>query len=1014
MKKILLLFVVLIFGVIYKSIAQDKVTVSGTVTDGIGPLPESTVYVKNTTKGTVTNLDGEYSIQVNIGEILVFSYVGMISQEIKITSARKLNVVLKEENTLNEIVVTAQGIKKEKKALGYAITKLDGEELKNKPEADVSRALQGKIAGVQISSASGSSGEPTSISIRSNLSINGNNSPLIVVNNVPFSGNLLDIDPNNIESMSVLKGLNASVLYGSEGRNGVILIQTKTNVVNKGKKTLKMSLSHTSYVNTISGLPEYQNKYGQGSDFNFVGGNLGTWGPAFSEVSRVLHPYSGNPEFPEFNGVMVPYEAKKNNVKNFFREGLGTTTSVSISSTQEKSAFNVALGYTNEEGIIGNNNVKRLNIAVGGGVELTDKWNLDATLNYSNRRRDSYDENELFGLLLYIPRNIDVYNLPYQDSQGRNVYYRASLNPKWLLNNTNKHDDVSRVYGTFNTKYEFNEHINLAYRIGYESQDYDEFDYGNKGGLDDYQFGFLDIGHIKSSVVDQTVLLNMNRKLSDKISIDAQVGANSKITRRRSSQIFNENQIVYGFLRPDNFEVQRNSYSERTVNLAGVFGQVGLSYDNFLYLNVSGRNDFGSTVEPENRQLFYPGVSVSFIPTSAFDFGSSTINYLKIRGAYATSSGFPGAYNTRSTLNLDPISFVSPEYGNIITNSTDRVLANPNLKPELHQEVEVGIESKLFRNRIALEVSAYKRISRDQILPAKLPTETGFSSTTINAGRIDTKGLEIDLGIDILKDSPITWNCRNLFNTYESLVVELPSGDVNIGGSRWAIEGKPLGVIRGSFAMRDSEGNFLVNPNTGFLILSEDVGLSDKIIGNPIPDWTFTNINTLSYKNFTLSTQIEYTHGGESYSDLADDLIRRGVTRDTENREGSFIVPGVYGDTATGLPYLDANGNTIPNTIQLSGNDVAFNHYYNADDLATFDTSVFRIREISLGYTFSKKNIAKLPFQSVVMTLSGRNIYYYAPGFPKYTNIDPELDTSDDNTRTPTTSRYSLSLTFKF
>ena len=1003
--------ILLLFCSVQFSLAQKK-SIKGVVLDNAGPLPGASVIIKGTSIGVSTDFDGNYSLEAAIGDILVFSYVGYAAKEVVVSNQTTIDVIL-ESNVLDEVIITAQGIQKDKKALGYAITKLDGEEVENRPEPDVARVLQGKISGVQITAASGSSGEVAAITVRSKISISESNSPLIVVNNVPFAGNLLDIDPNNIEDISVLKGLNASVLYGSEGRNGVILIQTKSGTSKIGQKSFSATASQTSYVNIISGLPDYQNKFGQGSDFNFIGGNVGTWGAAYGSIDQVPHPYSGFSQFPEFDGVMIPFQPKKNNVKDFFKTGRGTTTSLNISTSQETTSFNLSAAYTHEEGIIGDNDLKRFNIGLGGAMQVTEKLKVNATLNYSNRQRNAFDEDELFDRLLYIPRSMDVFNLPYQDSQGRNVYYRGDLNPNWLLNNTNRFDDVNRVFGTLNTNYKFNDNIGLTYRIGYDIENRQDMNTSNKGGIDDFEFGFLNIFERKDVVIDQAFIFNLNYDLTENIGFDAQIGANSNLTKGRLSESENTNQIVYGFFRPSNFTVQRTDYREMDVNLAGVFAQLGFSYKNYLYLNLSGRNDWGSTVEVANQSLFYPGVSMSFIPTSAFNIKSDIVNYLKLRGAYATSSGYPDVYNTRQTLSSEPIRFVSPN-GNIISNSIGNSLANFDLRPELHREIEVGLEAKLFKNRVTLEASAYKRISEDQILEADLPPEVGFGSTRINAGRIDSEGIEIDLGVDVIKNNHFSWNMRNLFTAYETEVIDLPFGMVSLPGSGWAIEGKPFGVIRGDYALRDHEGNFLINPETGELLTSDDIGAEDKIIADPTPDWTITNINTIRYKNFSLSAQLEYTHGGESESDLAEDLLERGVTRDTENREGAFILKGVYADPATGLPYLDDNGNTIPNTTQIVADEVAFNNFYNANDNFVFDTSVFRIREVSLGYMLDKKQLKNLPFESLNISLSGRNLFYHAPGFPKYTNIDPELDTSDGDTRTPTTTRYSLSLVFKF
>lgn len=996
----------------------QEIEVNGTVSseDGI-PLPGASIIIEGTTIGTQTDFDGNFSFVVENGVTLVISFVGFKPQEV-IASLIPFNIVLVEDAAeLEEVIITAQGIKKSKKALGYAVSTISSEAIQNRPEADVARTLQGKVAGVRITASSGSSGEEASIRIRSSLSINQTNSPLIIVNNVAFGGDLIDLDPNDIKEISILKGLNASIFYGSEGRNGVILIQTKSGSGTIGEKKVTATFSQTTYVNEIANLPEYQNKYGQGSSGTFVPGNVGTWGPAFTDLDFVPHPYASQTTvFPEYEGVEVPYQAFPNNIKNFFNTAVSSVTSMNISTSQENTSFNISAGYTDEVGIIGNNDLKRFNLSIGGSAKLTDKLNISATLSYSTIKRSYLEDDgkDVFDRLLYFPRNLDIANLPYEDPvTGANAFYRNSLNPLWLINNTGLNDDTVRVFGTFNAGYKLNDNLTLSYRVGYDSDSKNEFDYSNKGGLDQYEFGFLNLDFEKEVIVDQTILLNSSYKLTDKIGFDAQIGISSKYSRFVGNFSDSDEQVVYGFLRPSNFSTTTASYYEQIENLAGVFGQFEFSYDNYLYLTFSGRNDWGSTVEPENRQVFYPGASFSFIPTSAFDFGSNAINYLKIRGAYGASSGYPSPYRTRTILNADTMRFVAADGTNVIINGSDSLFPNPNLKPEFHKEFEIGVEGKFFNNTVSLDASIYKRISEDQILEQALDPSTGYTDTFINAGRIDTKGIELDLGINIFKNEDFSWNFRNIFSAYETLVVDLPEDQIRLERRIYAIEGQPFGILYGSYALRDDQGNFLINPTNGELIISDEIGLDDRIIGNPAPDWTLTTINNLRYKGFTLSAQLEYTHGGEIFSDLVEDLMERGVTRDTENREGSFVLPGVYGDTGTGLSLLDANGQTIPNTIQLDGNSTAFSNYYNADDLSTFDASVFRIREISLAYRLDKKKYNKLPFESLTITLSGQNIFYHAPGFPKYTNIDPELQTND-GTAVPTTKRYALGISVSF
>lgn len=1005
-------------------------TVTGKVVDVNNmPLIGVNVIIKGTTTGTTTDFDGNYSLNIeNNTAILEASYVGFKPVEITVGNKTVINIILQEDaEALDEVIITAQGIKKSKKALGYAITTLESKEVEQRPEADLARTLQGKIAGVSISNSSGQTGSSSPITIRGSVSLTQSNAPLIIVNNVPFYGLLRDLDPNNIVSMNVLKGLNASVLYGSEGRNGVILIQTKNGNSKVGETKTKASYSITSYFNTVSQLPEYQSKYGVGQEGEYIPGFLSVWGPAFSSLDEVEHPYSVaglGSIFPEYDGLMIPYEAKKDNVKNIFNLGFGTIHSVNVSTSNTKSAFNLSAGYTDEQGIIAHNDLKRFNIGLGGKIQVSDKLNLSATLNYSTRKVNTVQSAAVFNVIFYLPTSIDLTELPYQNPlTGESVYYRNDTNPLWLLHNAGNNTDVVRTFGTFSADYKFNDNLNLTYRIGYDSDQRDTNSYSNKGGYDgDYQYGYLDLGYAKDVTVDQAIILNYNKDITTDLNLDAQVGISSKISKYKSFSSLSTGQIVYGFVRPNNYSVTTpTDYNSSTENFAGLFGQFQFSYKDYLYATLSGRNDWGSTVEKDNQALFYPGASLSFIPTSAFNFGSSLINYLKIRGAYATSSGYPSPYGTRNKIILDAQRFAASDGSYPITNRFSVTYANPDLKPELHTEIEVGVESKLFNNRVSLEASLYKRISEDQIVQSLLPLSTGYDYKYINLGRIDNEGIELELGIDIIKNQNFTWNLRNIFTAQESLVVETTEAgaDINITADRYAVEGQPLGVIKGDYALRDTEGNLLISGNgsstrVGEVIVSSDIGLDSKVIGDPNPDWQLTTINSFSYKNFSFSAQLEYSHGGEIHSSSVENMLERGVTRDTENRDGSFVIPGYLADDDTGELLLDPQGNKIANTIQMNGLRTVFSNYYNANDLSMWDTSVFRLREISLGYTLESKKNGKLPFERIDFTLSGRNLWYVAPNFPKYVNYDPENDGGLGVSNVPSSKRFALGLTVTF
>lgn len=1015
---------------------EMQLQVSGTVTDELGPLAGASVVIKGTTVGATTDFDGNYSIEVpDADAILVFSFIGYSTVEIPVNGQSTIDVVLKEDaQSLEEVVLTAQGIRRSKKALGYSITKLDAEDVEKRPEADVARTLQGKIAGVSIGAASGQTGSASPVRIRGSISLTQSNDPLLVVNNVPFNGQLSDIDPNDIESLNVLRGFNAAILYGTEGRNGVILITTKSGNAKLGESKTTASVSTTAYVNVISQLPEYQNNFGQGQEGRFIPTFLSVWGPNFSELDEVPHPYATLGDiFPQFDGLTIPYEAKPDNVRNLFRTGVGTIHSVNVSTTQEKVGFNISAGFTDEQGITANNDLQRFNIGLGGNAQVTDKLNLAATLNYSTRKVDQIISSEIFRRIFYLPRNIDITELPFQNPvTGESVYYRNDNNPLWVLNNSGTNTDVVRVFGTFNGTYQFNDNFNLLYRVGYDSEQFNTQSFSNRGGNNNDRFreGFLNLDNQKRVTVDQTIILGYNRDFNADFNMEARVGLNSRLTRASLVSSDSQNQISYGFVRPQNYASSQNFVFEQDQNIAGIFAQFQFGYKSYLYATLSGRNDWGSTVESENQSLFYPGASVSFIPTSAFDFGESFINYLKFRGSYATSSGFPPPFGTRNILDLVANRFSTPD-GPVVSNQFGTRFANPGLKPELHREIELGVEAKLFNNKVTLEASVYKRVSEDQIVEAPLSPSTSFETQLVNLGRIDNEGIEIDLGIDLINREDFSWNLKNIFNATESLVVEtvddaiiqlaIPGATSAVGpnspvfADRFAVPGKPLGVIMGNYALRDDEGNLLLDGVNGSnaqafeVLTSDDPRLPDAVIGDPNPDWTLTTINSFRYKNLTFSAQLEYTHGGDLLSQTVVELLERGVTRDTENREGSFVIPGVIGDPETGLPLLDPNGNSIPNNIQFNGLRTVFSNYYNADDLGVFDASVFRIREISLGYSLDGEKL-KLPFETMNFTLTGRNLWFKAPNFPKYVNYDPESDGGLGRNNVPSTKRFALGI----
>ncbi len=1063
--------------------AQEK-TVSGTVSDDSGPLPGVSVIIKGTTHGTETDFDGKYSIKANVGAILQFSYVGMETQEKKVGISNTLNVTLKASaNVLDEVVVTAQGIKRSKKALGYAVSVVKGDQIQERASGDVARILSGKTSGVQINAVSGMSGSGTNIVIRGYSSFSQSNQPLFIVDGVPFnsgtsaksaatgssnrsaflngnsgSSRFLDLDPNNIASISVLKGLAAATLYGSEGRNGVILITTKDGLTGKIAKKTEVSVTQSFFFNEIASLPDYQNQYGGGFDQAF-GWFFSNWGPSFKKGGvagwgnsssfdangTLPHPFStasastGIPAaFPQFAGARYKWKPY-NSVPNFFRIGTIASTSVNIrgASPDGNVSYNISYGNHDEKGFTPGNGLRRTNLGMGGRAILSDHFTVNGTLNFARTdfrtppvayssgsgTLDSSLSSSVFGDLFYTPRSVDLSGLPFENpiTHG-SVYYRNGndiQNPRWTTKNARFSQNVNRVFGSFQLKYDLGDNLNLTYRLGLDFANERNVNYQNKGGVSGstaLQSGVYQTWDNNNTIWDHTVMINGNYKLNDDMNLSFNTGVTSRSEILDRQGVNSSGQLVYGVLRHFNFKTQTPIQLSQIRNILGALGQVEWDYKNYLFVKAAGRNDWLSNLATKNRALFYPSGSVAFIPTTAIDGLKSEkfINYLKIRASYGTSAGFPTGFPIAETLNLNARAFQNDKGANTVTNTTGANLGNPNLRPEQVKEVEVGIEARLFRNRVTLEFSAYTRKTTDLIVSRPLDPSTGFTQTQTNIGEIHGEGIEADLGVDIFRAqdaNSVGWNTHFNFTANESTVRDLGqntdiivfSGFSNLGNS--ARVGQPLGEMVGSRIKRDAQGRFLVNSQGNYIA---EQGLFN--IGDPNPDWILNSSSTVTYKNFNFSFLFNWTHGGDIYSQTISTLLGRGLTTDTVDRLNTFIVPGVHQDGSI-------------NTVQINNSGYYFNNLFagGIDELSVYDGSVLRLQEISLGYTLPKKLLEKTPFGSVSFTASGYNLWYDAYNTPKGINFDPNvIGTGVGNGRGfdflngPSSKRYGFSIKATF
>ena len=1080
-KGVLTLLLALIVQV---SFAQEK-TVSGTVSDNTGSLPGVSVIVKGTSTGAETDFDGKYSIKTKSGDVLVFNYLGYKTVEKTVGSSNVIDVTLEEGGeVLDEIVVTAQGIKREKKALGYAVSEVNSEQLEQRAEGDVARVLSGKASGVQITSQSGTSGSATNVVIRGYSSITGSNQALFVVDGVPFSsdtnsqgnflsGNVgssrfLDLDPNNIESINVLKGLAASTLYGTAGRNGVIVITTKAGSSKKGVKKNEISVTQSIFFNDIASLPDYQDQYGGGFDQSF-GWFFSNWGPSFNADGvdgynndpagtiqpdgTVEHPYGSGAFLNNFLGgnniLNQQYTGERydwkpyNSVENFFRTGVISNTSLNMrgSSDDGNVSYNLNYSHLDEEGFTPGNNVIRNTLAVGGRAKLSNKFTIQGSMNYSRSsvvsppvaasRGNGTLGWSTFGNVFFTPRNVDLMGLPFEiPENGGSIYYRNGndiINPRWSVKNAQNGQLTNRIFTTASLNYAFNDNIALTYRAGLDFYNERNKAYSNKNGVnfDAAVFGFLTTYDNNVNIWDHYVAINGNYDIGEDIGISFVVGGTSRSRSFELQGVASTGQIVFGTLAHFNFENQSPIQFLQKRNIVGFFGEAAIDYKNYAFLTLSGRQDWVSNLPTENNSLLYPSVSASFLPTAAFEGLKSAsgkgLNYLKLRAGLGQSAGFPDGYPTINTVN-QTTQVNGGLLGSVVTNSISGTEANPNLKPELLSEFEVGFEAQMLDRRIRLDFSYYDRSTKDLIVFKNLPNSTGFGRTQANVGQVKGDGIEIDLGVDFVRSElsdGFNWNTNINFSKSKQIVTEqeddqiIYAGSTNaVLGGNAAIKGEQLGVIVGTRIKRDADGNLLVGGNGNYLsesnIVLEDGRSITPIIGDPNPDYVMNINNSMSYKNFTFSFLLSHTKGGDIATTTVATLLGRGLINGDRNK--TFILPGI----------LESTGQ--PNTLQINNSQYYFsNLLFGPKELTIYDASVIRLQEVSLSYSLPKAILDKTPFGALSITASGFNLWYDAYNTPDAANFDPNVagvgvgnGRGFDYLNGPSTKRYGLSVKISF
>ena len=1046
------LFRLLVVFLLTTQLSFAQKTVTGVVSDPDGlPLPGATVLVQNTTTGVTTDFDGNFSINVSEGQSLEFSFVGYETSAIVVGSGNVINVSLSLGNQLDEVIVTSLGITREKRALGYAVSEVDNSQIESRASGDVARVLSGKASGVQVTNQGGISGSGTSVVIRGLSTFSSSNQPLFVVDGVPFqsdtnaqgsftSGNngssrFLDLDPNNIESVNVLKGLAAATLYGSQGRNGVVLITTKSGTTASGMNAQKNEVTvNTSYFsNELAMKPDYQMEYGNGFNQNF-GWFFSNWGPSFREEGPagwgkqsaingtvsgqpgfLKHPYNSNLNARFLARDLLPliglsedslWEWKPyDSTGDLFQPGSIVNTNINFrgQSDDGKVSYNVNYGNLDDQGFTPGNTLRRNNISFGGRAVLSNKITVNGTLNYSFTDFKSppiaaayssgSSDSSLYGNVFYTPRSVSIADLPYAHPiTGASIYYRSSngiQHPLWTVNNTQDAQATHRLYGGTSVQYDISDNLNVQYRYGYDVYSEDNTSYQNKGGVDgsvESQSGFYEKWNNTSTIFNHQITINGDYELDSDWSMTFNAGATSNAREYDRNGVRSTGQNVFNVLRHYNFNNQEEIefYSRR--NVLGVFGQASLDYQNYLYITLASRTDWVSNLSEENRSITYPSASISFVPSSVLDFGNLPIDFLKVRASYGTSATYPSGYPIASTLSLNTKSF-QVAGTDVISNTTGSQLGNTALKPELLAELEFGIEANILDNRLSAEVSYFQRNTTDLIISQPLDPSTGYTSTSTNIGKIEATGWEVDLNADWIRGDKFNWSTSLNYTTNQAIVVDLGQDTDQIVyagfGSRGnaAITGLPLTSMIGTSVGRDASGAPVIDASGSYTSNNDTNYKTNKyaLIGDANPDFIANIANTITYGDFSFNFLFNATIGGDMYSSYMMTLLGRGITTDTVDRELPYILPGVLSD---GSP----NNKQIDNATTYFGNLIL-----GADELRTWDASVLRLSEVSLTYDVPSKWLDKTPFGAASVSAQGFNLWYDAYNTPEGTNYDPNI-----------------------
>ncbi|MGV3587958.1 MAG: SusC/RagA family TonB-linked outer membrane protein [Adhaeribacter sp.] len=1024
MRKILFLSLFLLSVLLQEAMAQSR-TITGRVTDAANGdgLPGVTVLVKGTQVGTATDATGNYTINVpENGTTLIFSFVGYTTTERTIGNATTLNVALATDaKQLGEVVVTALGREQEKRTLGYATQEVGSEALTQGRERSVLNSLQGKVAGVNIQSQGGAPGSSTRVVIRGNKSFTGSNQALFVVDGIPIDNGAIgandatglpdnlnngvdvgnranDINPDDIESVNILKGPAAAALYGARAANGAIMITTKSGKNANKKAEITVVSSYT--VEDVLRYPTFQNSYGQG----FFGApdllENTSWGAKFDGVLRPWGHVVNNQQ------RIKPYTALPDNVKEFFDYGSNFTNTLSLSGSGEKGNYYTSYSNTRQKGITPGTEYHRNSLAFKGSTKLANNFSSTISLSYVKSGGDfalTGQGNSVYDQIIQTPRDIPILELkdltnPFNDET--NFYSPYTVNPYWVIANRTYTNNVDRMFGNATLGYKFNDNLNLTYRIGTDfytdrRQQFWAIRDVEGPNAQNNDNGMYSETQIYNREINSDLMLSYFRNLTTDLTMDILVGSNVR-------QVSNERLFAQADALANNqFRSLSNivgtplAYSYRDkIRLLGVYGTAKFGFRDYAWLELTGRNDWASTLPINNNSFFYPAVSLAFDAATAFDFASTTpINVAKLRANYASvGNGGELPYQTRSVFVSSNISdgFQGTDlnfpFGGIPGFEVSNVVGNPTLKPEKTTSFEIGADLRFFDQRFTIDASYYDQRSQNLIVSVPIAYSTGFGSSVLNAGDMTNKGIELVVGgTPVQVENGFSWDVSVNFTKNNNLVTRTYNNSpIDLGGLSSAAliikEGEPYGVFQADDVMRDPQGRIVVNPATG----RPRVAAEQSLIPTVTPDWQGGVVNTFRYKGARLSVVVDTRQGGKMYSRTRATQRFAGTAPETlTNDRQPFIIPNSVVQVGNTNEYIE---NTTPLT-----NDNLYDYWGNLPEATNIiDASFTKLREVSFSYRLPTAVTQKTFFGNIELGLSGRNLFLWTPDENTY--IDPEMN----------------------